>query len=129
VPYHTHNATLAPFGRADPYADMMPLVAKMIDRIRNNRHNRGMGTLVLACERGGVYAIREGARGSDALLRHHPGWLVGIYAAGPLDGDYRTRANIIPTRKQLFQDLVEHFVGNGFVTPEMVMEFTVEGME
>lgn len=98
-------------GAAHPEQDMMPLAQKVAQRIRTNRHSyEGAGSYVMADGTGSVFVLCEAATTTDATVNANTGLVVGRYSF-PL-----------PTSRDLFDDLLAHFVEIGFVTEQLIRD-------
>jgi hypothetical protein len=111
-PSRNFDRDAVPLGTADPHEDMNPLALSATNRIRANRRDRQVGSLVFGDPEGRVYVIKQDSTCADRMLKQHPTWHVGTYAADPTNGGRAT----CPQAEQLVDDLRQHFLDIGFVS-------------
>jgi len=91
---------------------MTPISQTAANRIRANRHDRQVGSWLFGDKEGKVYVLKEDSSCVVGMLKEHPEWMVGLYAAETRD---RKRPSC-PSAEQVFEDLRQHFVDLGLVT-------------
>jgi hypothetical protein len=117
-PHRQYDRDAAPLGTADPHEDMNPLATSAANRIRANRRDRQVGSLVFGDPEGRVYVIKQDSACADRMLKQRPAWHVGTYASEPSNGS----RPVCPQAEQLVDDLRQHFLDIGFVSAAQVYD-------
>lgn len=108
-PHRRFEREALPIGIANPRQDMSPIAISAANRIRSNRHDRQVGSWLFGSNQGQVYVLPEDSCCARRMLREHPKWVVGRYAAEASD---RKRPKC-PTAVHVCEDLRQHFMDLG----------------
>lgn len=83
------------------------IAAAVVARVLRNRRNTSAGSYVLVDEAGRVFVLAEAAASTEAVVRRHEGWLIGLYGGGApfvppraCDVESDIRAAMEPSRRR-----------------------------
>lgn len=99
-PHRQYHRALRPIGQAVLGADLEPLVADVLRRLRCIRNRTQAGAYLLADAEGNLYVLSEQPATTQAAVRAHAEWIVGLYAS-----------RCMPEPAHLREDLIAHFCG------------------